>query len=94
MMLRMFVSREAIAIKTSLNSALQSATSSLIGSMPRVVLHAILSASAPVGASNQRGSMNHIVSILALLLLCGCSDNVEKDLAACKLQAIQTYDPA
>ena len=50
-------------------------------------------ASASAGASNQRGSMNHTVSILAPLLLCGCSDNVEKDLAACKLQAIQIYEP-
>jgi len=24
---------------------------------------------------------------------CGCSDNVEKDLAACKLEAIQIYKP-
>ena len=37
--------------------------------------------------------MNHTVSIVALLLLCGCPDNVEKDLAACKLQAIQIYEP-
>ena len=37
--------------------------------------------------------MNHTVGILALLFLCGCPDNVEKDLAACKLQAIQIYEP-
>ena len=37
--------------------------------------------------------MNRTVGILALLLLCGCSDNVEKDLAACKLEAIQIYKP-
>jgi hypothetical protein len=37
--------------------------------------------------------MNRTVGILVLLFLCGCSDNVEKDLAACKLQAIQIYEP-
>ena len=37
--------------------------------------------------------MNRAVGILGLLFLCGCSDNVEKDLAACKLQAIQIYEP-
>ena len=37
--------------------------------------------------------MNRTVGNLALLLLCGCSDNVEKDLAACKLEAIQIYKP-
>jgi hypothetical protein len=37
--------------------------------------------------------MNRTVGILALLFLCGCSDNEEKDLAACKLQAIEVYRP-
>ena len=37
--------------------------------------------------------MERAVGIAALLLLCGCSDNVEKNLAACKLQAIQIYEP-
>jgi hypothetical protein len=43
-------------------------------------------------ARSQR-PMNHTVGILALLLLCSCSDNMEKDLAACKLEAIQIYEP-
>jgi hypothetical protein len=37
--------------------------------------------------------MNRTVGILSFLLPCGCSGNVEKDLAACKLQAIQIYKP-
>jgi hypothetical protein len=33
------------------------------------------------------------VGIFVFLFLCGCSENVEKDLAACKLEAIQIYKP-
>ena len=36
--------------------------------------------------------MKRTVGILALLLLGGCSDNVEKDLASCKLEAIGFID--